>query len=223
MAHLGISNSVKKLIRVDIVSDTVCPWCFVGKKNLEKAMNASKDLYAFEVQWHPYLLNPSAPKEGVTKIEYYKMKFGEEQSKQILSRMTKVFQGLGFDYDTSGLTGSTLDSHRLIEFAGHQGLDKQNMLVETLFLSYFCEGKFIGDRQVLLEAANKVGITGAEELLNDPNKGLAEVEEEVRKNSTFVRGVPHFTINGKHKLSGAQPPEVFLNAFQAVANENSQS
>eukprot|EP00262_Sarcandra_glabra_P020985 TRINITY_DN8565_c0_g1_i1.p1 TRINITY_DN8565_c0_g1~~TRINITY_DN8565_c0_g1_i1.p1 ORF type:complete len:216 (+),score=35.96 TRINITY_DN8565_c0_g1_i1:124-771(+) len=213
----------KKLIRIDVSSDTVCPWCFVGKKNLNKAMESSKDVYNFEVRWHPYFLDPSAPKEGVKKSEFYKKKFGADQSERMMSRMSEIFRGLGLEYDYSGLTGNTLDSHRLITFAGHQGVDKQNALVEELFLNYFTQGKYIGDRQVLLEAAGKVGIGGASELLQDPNKGLQEVNDELETYSTEMSGVPYYVINGKHKVSGAQQPGVFLKYFEVATKESIKS
>lgn len=193
MAQSSGSVTQKKLIRIDASSDTVCPWCFVGKRNLNKAMDLSKDLYDFEVQWHPFFLDPAAPKEGVKKYEFYQKKFGS-QTEQIMSRMTEVFRGLGLEYDTSGLTGNTLDSHRLITFAGHQGLDKQNALVEELFLNYFTEGKYIGDRQVLVEAARKVGVERAAEFLEDPNNGVKEVNEDFEKYSAVIRGVPYYVV-----------------------------
>ncbi|KAL5208943.1 hypothetical protein ABZP36_004566 [Zizania latifolia] len=145
-ARFMASNTGKKLIRIDVSSDTVCPWCFVGKKNLEKAMDQSKDKFDFEVRWHPFFLNPDAPKEGVRKSDYYRMKFGPIQFEHATARMTEMFRGLGMEYDMSGLTGNTMDSHRLIALAGHQGYDKQNALVEELFLNFFCQGKYIGDR-----------------------------------------------------------------------------
>lgn len=143
MAQSVGNNAEKKTIRVDVSSDSVCPWCFVGKKNLDKAIASAKDQYNFEIRWHPFFLNPSAPKEGVNKKEYYRNKFGS-RSEQMASRMSEVFKGLGLEYDMSGLTGSSLDSHRLILFAGKQG--KQHDLVEELFLGYFTQGKYIGDR-----------------------------------------------------------------------------
>uniref|UniRef100_A0A1D1Z3D6 Uncharacterized protein ywbO n=2 Tax=Anthurium amnicola TaxID=1678845 RepID=A0A1D1Z3D6_9ARAE len=179
-------------------------------------MDLSKNRFDFEVRWHPFILSPSAPKEGMKKADFYKQKFGH-QYESITSRMREVFRGLGFEYDLSGLWGSTLDSHRLITFAGTQGFDKQNCLVEELFVNYFTQGKYIGDRQVLLEAARKAGIEGAQELLEDPSKGLKEVQEELERYSREITGVPHFVINGRRELSGGQPPEVFLRAFEAVA------
>ncbi|KAJ9147481.1 hypothetical protein P3X46_029638 [Hevea brasiliensis] len=214
----SVSNSSgKKLIQIDVSSDTVCPWCFVGKRNLDKAITASKDQFEFEIKWHPFFLNPSAPKEGVNKLQFYREKFGS-RTDGIIGRMTEVYRGLGLEYNISGLTGNTLDSHRLIYFAGQQGLDKQHNLVEELFLGYFTQAKYIGDREFLLECAAKVGVEGAAEFLEDPNNGLKEVNDDLKKYSANMTGVPYYEINGKHKLSGGQPPEVFLRAFEAAAN-----
>lgn len=207
----------KKLITIDVSSDSICPWCFVGKKNLDKAVALSKDQYDFEFKWHPFFLDPSLPKEGISKEANYKSKFGTARANQMIARMTEVFKGVGLEYDMSGLTGSSLDSHRLILFAGKQGSDVQHNLVEELFTGYFTQGKFIGDRDFLLECANKVGLEGAAEYLDDPNNGLQEVNEELGKYSANISGVPHYVINGKHQLSGGQPSEVFLRAFQVAA------
>ncbi|KAF7136462.1 hypothetical protein RHSIM_Rhsim08G0077200 [Rhododendron simsii] len=217
MAQAVSNNTEKKLIRIDISSDTVCPWCFVGKRNLDHAIASSKDQYDFEIIWHPYLLNPSAPKEGVNKKEFYQNKFGS-RSGPIIARMTEVFRGLGLEYNISGLTGNTSDSHRLIYFAGQQGLDKQHNIVEELFLGYFTQGKYIGDREFLLECARKVGVEGAAEFLEDPTNGLKEVNEELEKYSQSITGVPCYVINGKLQLSGGQPPLVFQRAFQTAAS-----
>ncbi|XWS75647.1 hypothetical protein CRYUN_Cryun01aG0109000 [Craigia yunnanensis] len=182
------SNSTgKKLIRIDVSSDSVCPWCFVGKRNLDKAIAELKDQFDFVVKWHPFFLDPSAPKEGVNKREFYERK------------------------------GNTLESHRLINFAGKQGFDKQHNLVEELFLGYFTQGIYIGDREFLLESARKVGVEGAAEFLENPNNGVKEVNEELEKYSANISGVPNYTINGKHQLSGGQPPEAFMRAFQVAA------
>ncbi|KAF2291015.1 hypothetical protein GH714_018325 [Hevea brasiliensis] len=213
----SVSNSSgKKLIQIDVSSDTVCPWCFVGKRNLDKAITASEDQFEFEIKWHPFFLNPSAPKEG-------------------------VYRGLGLEYNISGLTGNTLDSHRLIYFAGQQGLDKQHNLVEELFLGYFTQlntlviGSIVRILSILAwipnlenncESEKKlsplptslVGVEGPAEFLEDPNNGLKEVNDDLKKYSANITGVPYYEINGKHKLSGGQPPEVFLRAFEAAAN-----
>ncbi|XP_024394150.1 uncharacterized protein [Physcomitrium patens] len=204
----------KKLIRVDVTSDTVCPWCFVGKKHLEKAIEACKDRYDVEVKWHPFFLNPDASVKGVNKKEYYRSKFGEGRMHMIVDHVGAAFANLGYKFSIGGETGSTLDSHRLIELAGRQGLKKQNALVEELFVNFFTEEKYIGDKNVLVAAAEKVGIEGAREFLDDPQAGLKEVLAEERKFRRGVSGVPHFVIDGRYQVSGAQPPEVFIEAFE---------
>lgn len=210
------NNTAKKLIRIDISSDTVCPWCFVGKKNLDRAIASSQNQYDFELRWHPFFLDPSAPKEGVNKREFYRNKFGP-QFEQMAARMSEIFAGLGMEYDLNGLTGNTLDSHRLLHLAGSQGSDKQHKLAEELSLGYFTQGKYIGDRKFLLESARKVGIEGAAAFLDDPNNGLNEVNEELQQYSAQISGVPHYVINGKFHLNGGQPTENFLKAFQMAA------
>ncbi|XP_021597762.1 uncharacterized protein LOC110603990 isoform X6 [Manihot esculenta] len=172
----SVSNSSgKKLIRIDVSSDTACPWCFVGKRNLDKAINASKDRFDFEIKWHPFFLNPSAPKEGVNKLQYYREKFGS-RTDGIIARMTEVYRGLGLEYNISGLT------------------------------------------EFLLECAAKVGVEGAAEFLEDPNNGVKEVNDDLKKYSANITGVPYYVISGKHELSGGQPPEFFLRAFEAAAS-----
>uniref|UniRef100_A0A7N0T8H1 DSBA-like thioredoxin domain-containing protein n=2 Tax=Kalanchoe fedtschenkoi TaxID=63787 RepID=A0A7N0T8H1_KALFE len=216
-ANLNANAGKKCLIRIDVSSDTVCPWCFVGKKNLEKAIEFTKDQYDFEVRWHPFFLNPDAPKEGIEKRKFYEDKFGS-RSQQIVNRMYEIFKGIGLEYNMSGLTGNTLDSHRLISFAGNQGLEKQNKLVDELFLGYFTQGKYIGDRNFLVDAANKAGVEGAAEFLADPNSGLQQVQDELRKYSSDISGVPYFVINEKVRISGGQPPENFIRAFHVAAS-----
>lgn len=207
----------KKVIRVDVTSDTICPWCFIGKKHLEQAIAASKDRYDVEVKWHPFFLNPEAPLEGVNKMEHYKAKFGAGRMQMIIDRVGGAFANLGYKYSMGGKTGSTLESHRLIELAGRQGLEKQNAVVEELFLNFFTQEKYIGDREILVAAAEKVGVEGAREFLEDPQAGLKEVLTEERKFRRGVSGVPHFVIDGWYQISGAQLPEAFLEAFEVAA------
>lgn len=210
----------RKVIRVDVTSDTICPWCFIGKKHLEQAIGASKDKYDVQVKWHPFFLNPNAPVEGVNKAEYYKSKFGEGRMQMILDRVGGAFANLGYKYSMGGMTGSTLDSHRLLWHAGRQSLDKQNALAEELFLNFFTQEKYLGDKQVLVAAADKVGVEGSREFLDDPQAGLKEVLAEERKFRRGVSGVPHFVIDGRYQISGAQPPEAFLEAFEVAAKSH---
>lgn len=207
-----------KTVKVDVTSDTVCPWCFVGKKNLEAAIAQLPEDVHVEVTWRPYQLNPSAPREGVDKEQFYMEKFGPRVP-AIMERMSSIFANLGHKYSLGGKTGNTLDSHRLLWWALHgpQGsVQKQNALAEELFLDYFTREKYIGDREVLAAAAERVGLPGAREFLEDTTAGTKEVKEEMSRFGRGVSGVPYFRIAGQ-KLSGAQPPEVFVEALMSAA------
>lgn len=206
----------KGVVRVDVVSDTVCPWCFIGKRRLETAIRKFQGQKSFEVRWHPFFLNPDASKEGVNKVEMYNQKFGEQRVKQMIPMMTETFAKEGLKYSMEGQTGSTLNSHRLIALAGQQGLDKQDKVVEALFRAYFTEGQFINDKQVLLKAAQQASVSGAEELLNDEDELKSEVLHEVKTLAKGVTGVPFFIIDGKHSLSGAQESETFVKMFEKL-------
>ncbi|KAL0028163.1 hypothetical protein WJX77_011577 [Trebouxia sp. C0004] len=181
----------KGVVRVDVVSDTVCPWCFIGKRRLETAIRKFQGQKSFE-------------------------KFGEQRVKQMIPMMMETFAKEGLNYSMEGQTGSTLNSHRLIALAGQQGLDKQDKVVEALFRAYFTEGQFINDKQVLLKAAEQASISGAEELLNDEDELKSEVLHEVKTLAKGVTGVPFFIIDGKHSLSGAQESETFVKMFEKL-------
>jgi predicted DsbA family dithiol-disulfide isomerase len=202
---------------VDIVSDTVCPWCYIGKRRLEAAMRKFEGQKQFEVRWHPFQLNPQAdPKKGVNKMEMYKQKFGEERVEQMVPAMTETFAKEGMEYSMEGMTGNTFDSHRLIWLAGEQGADKQDAVVEELFKNYFTQGKYINDKEVLLAAAEKAGVQGAEKLFTDEDLGKEEVMQELNTYAKGISGVPHFMINRKYALSGAQDAGTFAKVFEQL-------
>mmetsp|Transcript_78825 Transcript_78825/g.115431 ORF Transcript_78825/g.115431 Transcript_78825/m.115431 type:complete len:181 (+) Transcript_78825:330-872(+) len=170
----------------------------------------------FEVNWRPFELNPTAAKEGTNKLKMYNEKFGEERIKMMLPRMTQAFANVGVKYSMGGDTGNTFDSHRLIYFAGMKG--KQDALVEELFLNYFSEEKFIGDRTILLAAAEKAGLEKGEvaKILDTPSLYKKEVEDEKKAFGRGISGVPYFIINKEEGLSGAQPPEAFVEIFNDI-------
>ncbi|EFJ49696.1 hypothetical protein VOLCADRAFT_80613 [Volvox carteri f. nagariensis] len=209
----------KKKISVDVISDTVCPWCYVGKRRLERAMARFADRADFTVRWLPFQLNPDAPKEGVVKLEFYNQKFGAAQVAQMMPRMARTFAEEGLQYSVGGLLGNTLSSHRLIAWSEQFGADKQNALVEELFQNYFCQEKHISDRGVLLAAAVQVGLPadGAAAVLDDPQAHLQEVQQQLAR-GRGVGGVPFFIINKSYKLSGAQPPEHFEEVFEEICS-----
>lgn len=181
-------------------------------------MDATKDLYNFEVKWHPFMLDPSLPKEGLDKNEFHKKKFGS-RAQTLINTVDQAFQGVGYRFGSGGLIGNTLDSHRLIELAGRQGLDKQNALVDSLMIQCSTQEKYIGDREVLLAAAKGAGIDGAEEWIDNPNSGLLEIQVEMEKNAQNISGVPHFLINNKYQQTGAQAPDSFIQTFKRAARD----
>lgn len=209
---------------VAITSDTVCPWCYVGKNKLEagiKAYNAAQPTSndTFEVSWHPFYLNPDAPKKGTDKQAVYESKFGADRTAAIQERLSREGSKVGIKFKYGGKTGNTRDSHRLIQMAGKTGGAKvQNRVVEELFKDYFEEEKDITDLQVLKEAALNAGLEEASvnEWLGG-NAGGPEVDAEVKEaRAGLVTGVPHFVINGKYEIQGAQDAEGFRRVFERI-------
>eukprot|EP00238_Polyblepharides_amylifera_P013195 CAMPEP_0196578422 /NCGR_PEP_ID=MMETSP1081-20130531/7323_1 /TAXON_ID=36882 /ORGANISM="Pyramimonas amylifera, Strain CCMP720" /LENGTH=196 /DNA_ID=CAMNT_0041897629 /DNA_START=268 /DNA_END=858 /DNA_ORIENTATION=+ len=189
---------------------------------------APKDV-EFNVNWRPFFLapadswdkfGPDARTQGVNKREYYEAKFGRARTEQIVPRMKQAFMeaGCGGEMTMEGMTGPTLDSHRLITLAEKHGL--QDAMVEELFKNYFLEGKTICDPEVLVAAGEKVGLPDARSMVEDSQAGLADVTAQLRAGQG-VSGVPFFIISRDMQprpkritLSGAQPPDLLLEAFE---------
>src|SRR5262245_12791140 len=210
---------------VDVLSDVICPWCYIGKRRLEKAVAAVDGRVA--VRWLPFQLNPTMPKEGVSRSEYRTKKFGSwERSQELDARVVAVGQseGIPFAFDRIERTPNTLDAHRLIGLAERQGV--QGAVVEALFRAYFTEGRDISNRQTLLDVVAEAGLDRheAEALLNSDD-GLEAIKDGDALARRFrVDGVPFFIVNGTLTLSGAQQPEAFLEAFrQALAQNEGRS
>lgn len=148
-------------MQIDIVSDTVCPWCFIGKRRIERAMALRPDV-KFDVVWRPYRLDPSIPREGVDRRAYLKAKFGDSPRTSAMGeaiRSEGESEGIAFAFDKIARSPNTLDSHRLIRWSANAG--KQDQIVERLFQAYFIEGQDIGNSAVLSEVAAKAGMDGA--------------------------------------------------------------
>mmetsp|Transcript_35187 Transcript_35187/g.86508 ORF Transcript_35187/g.86508 Transcript_35187/m.86508 type:complete len:183 (+) Transcript_35187:307-855(+) len=172
----------------------------------------------FKVTWRPFFLDPTMPEDGRDKKEWYTLKFGEARMQQVLPRMIQVFDNVGLKYSLGGKTGSTMNSHRLIQWAGTVDLKKQDALVEELFKNYFTEEKFLNDRDVLLHAVKVAGLDEAEgaRIIDDPSLWRKEVEDDIKKHARGVSGVPNFTFQNKLKISGGQPPEVFEEVIEEI-------
>jgi predicted DsbA family dithiol-disulfide isomerase len=207
-------------LTVDVISDVICPWCYVGKRRLEKAIQAAGGRHEVRVRRHPFQLNPQMPKGGVDRRTYRSAKFGSwEHSLALDARLEAVgaAEGIAFAFEKIKRTPNTLDAHRLIWLAGEQVV--QDAVVEALFRAYFTEGRDIGDRQTLLDVVAEAGLDrgrAAAEL--DADAALAAVRaEEAAARRLGVEGVPFFVVNGELALSGAQETAAFLDAFGRVA------
>jgi predicted DsbA family dithiol-disulfide isomerase len=205
-------------LAVDVISDVICPWCYIGKRRLEKAAATFGGLVT--VRWLPYQLSPTMPKEGVSRREYRTKKFGSwERSQELDARVVAVGQteGITFAFDRIERTPNTLDAHRLIGLAERQGV--QDSVVEALFRAYFIEGRDISNRQTLLDVVAEAGTDRheAEALLNRDD-GLEPMQDGDALARRFrVEGVPFFVVNGSLTLSGAQQPDAFLAVFHQAA------
>lgn len=206
---------------VDIISDTICPWCLIGKRRFERALAQRPDLEV-QVGWRPFQLNPDMPAEGADRKAYLEAKFGgEERARQIYDRIRDAGaeEGVDFDFHRIPRTPNTLDSHRLIRWAGAAGV--QNDVVERLFQAYFTDGEDIGDRQVLLRIAEEAGMERGlvAELLEQGADLELVMKEDALARQMGVQGVPCFIIDRKYVVSGAQDPEIFLKAFDMAEGD----
>jgi len=207
----------KRIVKVDIVSDTICPWCYIGKKRFESAVaKLDPERVQVQVNWLPFFLDATLPAPGKDKLTHYKHKFGEARTAQMLPYMQEVGKAEGIKFSYGGKIGNTMNSHRLIEFAKTKG--KQDEIVNTLFEAYFEKEQDISDPATLIAAAVKAGLDKDEtkrflesqELVDVVKK---EVNEAYEKD---ISGVPHFSFEGRFQLSGGQDPAVFLNVFRKL-------
>ena len=202
-------------LTVHVISDVVCPWCYIGKRRLEKAIAAYGG--PVKVRWLPYQLNPTMPKEGISRREYRTKKFGSwERSQELDARVIAVGkeEGIDFSFDRIERTPNTLDAHRLIWLADKEGV--QDAVVESLFLAYFTNGREISDRQTLLDVVAEAGLnrSKAEAVLHSDDGMEAVKEAEALSRRQHVDGVPFFSVNDQITLAGAQSPDTFLEAFR---------
>jgi predicted DsbA family dithiol-disulfide isomerase len=208
-------------MQIDVISDTVCPWCFIGKRRLARALEMRPEV-EFDIQWRPYQLDSNVPREGVDRAAYMKAKFGEGPRVSAMGDTLKaegLREGIPFAFDKIERRPNTLDSHRLIRWAAAAGL--QDTVVERLFAAYFLEGRDIGDPAVLEFLAADVGMDSIQiaELLAD-DTDLAAVEREMKLAGEMgITGVPTFIFANKFVLSGAREADVLVqvidNALEA--------
>lgn len=209
---------VQPVGRIDVISDAICPWCYIGKRHLERTLDLLEAQHLrFTVAWHPFQLNPDMPREGVDRAQYRLAKFGTaERSRQIDERITEAAAvvGLEFHLDRLTRTPNTLNAHRLIRLAGQKGV--QDGVVEALFEGYFCNGADIGEDRVLETLGIEGGLEGDDiRAMLSGDAGLKEVLAADRMaRGAGIQGVPSFALQGHVLFSGAVPADEMAQAFR---------
>ncbi|MCF3932568.1 DsbA family oxidoreductase [Acuticoccus sp. M5D2P5] len=216
-----IDTSAIEPLRIDVVSDVMCPWCFIGKRRLEKALEAASDVDV-EVNWLPFQLDPTLPPEGKDRQQYLAEKFGGADKAAERYRPIEeagAAESIPFALDKITRSPNTLDAHRVIRWAGIEGV--QDAVVERLFQLYFVEGANLAERETLVSAATDAGMDGdVVRRLLASDADLAETEAEiVHAQAIGVQGVPCFILDGRYAVSGAQPAEILADAIRQVAAE----
>lgn len=199
------------MTKLDILSDPICPWCYIGKTQLDRAL-ASRPGHPFTIEWHPFQLNPDMPAEGMDRRAYLEAKFGGREGAvkayaPVVEHAEKA--GLEINFDGMTRTPNTIDAHRLIHWAGIER--RQEQAVDALFHAYFVEARDIGDHDVLADIADGIGLDAAvirRLLQSDADR------EDIRRRDAHSRemgvtGVPTFIVDQKHAVPGAQPPELW--------------
>ncbi|MFZ9198717.1 MAG: DsbA family oxidoreductase [Paracoccaceae bacterium] len=208
------------MIRLDIFSDPVCPWCYIGKANLDRALEAHAD-HPFRIEWHPFQLNPDMPAEGVGKHDYLAAKFGEDRLVQMHLRLKEASRAAGaeIDPDTPRRMPNTLTAHRLIHWAGLEG--RQTAVVSAIMRAYWREGRDIGNAAVLADIAAAAGMdraVTARLLASDADADDIRARDSDAR-AKGVSAVPTFLIAQQYVVSGAQPPEVWTRVIEELVEK----
>lgn len=207
------------MLKLDVISDPICPWCYIGKTHLDRAMAMRPD-HGFVIEWHPFQLNPTMPPEGMDRRAYLEGKFGDPEGAArayapVVSTAQKA--GLTINFDAIQTTPNTIDAHRLIHWGGAAGC--QTAIVDHLFDAYFVKGQNIGDHSVLADIAKACGLDRLEVASRlDSDHDLAATrarDSQIRKMG--VSSVPTFVVLNQHVVSGAQPPETWVSIIDQIA------
>ncbi len=210
------------MIRLDIFSDPVCPWCYLGKANLDRALEAAPD-HPFQIEWHPFQLNPDMPPEGVDKRDYLAARFGgDAKVDEIHDRLRQIAKanGVDLDPDVPKRIPNTLNAHRLIHWAGIEG--KQTPVVAALFRAYWKEGRDIGNPAVLADIAAAAGMDRAATLRllqSDADADDLRARDEDARHKG-VTAVPTFLIAQQYVVSGAQPPDMWAKVIGELTEKS---
>ncbi len=206
-------------VKLDILSDPICPWCYIGKARLDRALEARPD-HPFIIAWHPFQLNPDMPAAGMDRRAYLEAKFGGQagavRAYLPVAEHAKA-AGVTINFDAMARTPNTLNAHRMIHWAGIEG--RQTPMVSALFRAYFVEGRDIGDADTLADLADEAGMDAA--LVHRLLASDADRDEIIARDTAAremgVNSVPTFIVAGQHAVPGAQPTETWLAVIDEIA------
>ena len=211
-------------IKLDIMSDPICPWCYIGKAHLDRALEAHPD-HPFVIEWHPFQLNPDMPAEGMDRRAYLETKFGGKDGAvrayaPVVENAEKA--GLKIDFESMERTPNTLDAHRLIHWAGIEG--KQTAAVSALFKAYFVEARDIGDHEVLADVADAIGMDASVvlRLLSSDADRKDIAARDAHSRSMGINSVPTFIVGQRHAVPGAQPPELWAKVIGELTAQQAE-
>jgi predicted DsbA family dithiol-disulfide isomerase len=210
------------MIKLDILSDPICPWCLIGKTRLEKSL-AEIPNHPFVIEWHPFQLNPDMPQDGMDRRTYLETKFGgKERAVKVYSEIDQHAREEGLDLDFGAIqrTPNTINAHRLIHWAGIE--QKQDEMVNALFDAYFKEGRDIGDDEVLCDLADGIGMDAAvvaKLLKSDADADMIR-QRDAHSRQMGVNSVPTFIVDNRHAVPGAQPADLWVNVINELMEQD---
>ena len=209
-------------VKLDVLSDPICPWCYIGKTHLDKALEAEGD-HPFVIEWHPFQLNPDMPEDGMDRREYLERKFGgKENAVKVYGQIADHAEQAGIEIDFAAIkrTPNTVNAHRLIHWAGIEG--KQNDVVDALFSAYFKEGRDIGDIETLADIADGIGMDASvvTRLLKSDEDLSAIKDRDTHSREMGVNSVPTFIVGSRHAVPGAQPPELWQKVIKELKEQS---
>ncbi len=212
-------------VKLDILSDPICPWCYIGKTHLDKALASVPD-HPFVIEWHPFQLNPEMPDNGMDRRDYLEQKFGgKEGAVRAYAPIVEHAENAGLSINFEGMkrTPNTLDAHRLIHWAGIE--NKQNEVVNALFDAYFVQTRDIGDHEVLADIADSVGMDAAVvlKLLNSDADREDIRNRDIHSRQMGVNSVPTYIVANQHAVPGAQPPELWEKVIGEIMDQIKES
>jgi len=211
-------------LKIDIVSDVVCPWCVIGFRNLKKAMEELKSELEFEISWKPYELHPEIPQEGYDKKLYMQQKFGTVVGKSRYDEITKIGESLNFNFNFSKTERipNTFMAHRLLWKSEEYNL--QTELSEALFTAYFTDGLDVGSKEILAEISESIGMNKNEILnfLNSNEGGQETADLEMNFIEKSIGAVPTYFINNKYIIQGGQEPETFVSFLRKIIQKENE-